>query len=299
MRGLFPGPLPRGTLAELLVYGRNFLHSAGIEAAALNARVLLQHATGLHHAELVANDDKAAEAAQAARYVESIAARARRVPVAYLVGEKEFWGRSFALNSSVLVPRPETELLIECALAFLSSATREGGISILDLGTGSGALLVTLLAECEHAFGIGIDRSRNAIAVARANAERHGVSDRAAFILADWASPLSGAFDVIVANPPYLSEEELARAAPELRAEPRDALAAGPDGLAAYRAIGPQLPALLKPRGVALLEIGASQGEAVAGLLAGAGFANPIIHRDLAGLDRCVEVKRPVNSGKG
>lgn len=276
------------TLREMLANGREMLAHAGIESAALDARLLAMKATGLDHAALVAADRHMATEQEGACYAELIAARASRIPVAYLLGTREFWGRAFAVNSSVLIPRPETEHLVEAALKHLPPS-RSG--CILDLGTGSGALLVTLLAEHKNLWGVGVDRSQAALRTARANAEAHGVAGRAAFVAGDWAEPLEGAFDLVLANPPYLTNAELKNAQAELHAEPALALAAGADGLDAYRAIAPALPHLLKPGAVALFEIGHEQGVKVTEILRGEGFESVTVHADLSGHDRLVEAR--------
>jgi release factor glutamine methyltransferase len=305
------------------VQARQRLAAAGIENAALDARVLLGHATGLDHAALIAADRRAPTPAEAARFAELIAARAARTPVAYLTGEKEFWGLAFAVGPAVLVPRPETEHLVEAALEHLktflprlrgrSGEAGEGGsvrpppsttsrspspvngggeeIRILDLGTGSGALLVSILCACRDAFGVGLDCSEAAIEVARVNAIRHCVSRRAEFLVGDWGAALGCRFDLILANPPYLTTAELAGAQGELGAEPGLALDGGADGLAAYRAIAPALPRLLKPGGIALIELGAGQGAPVTQICTAQGASHIGLRRDLAGIERVLEAR--------
>ena len=204
--------------------------------------------------------------------------------MAQILGEREFWGRAFRVTPDVLDPRPETETLVEAALGGPPAGR------LLDLGTGSGCLLVTLLAEWPEATGVGVDVSPAALAVARENAERHGVEERATFHRGDWCAGLEGRFDLIVSNPPYIADDELAQLAPEVREhEPRLALAGGPDGLDAYRRLAPELPRLLSPGGRVLLEVGAGQAAAVVTILDEAGLAVGGIRCDLGGHGRVVE----------
>jgi release factor glutamine methyltransferase len=231
---------------------------------------------------ILAADDPVPDAALAG-FDRMVAERARFRPVAQILGERSFWGRSFTVTAAVLDPRPETETLIARALA--GPPPRR----ILDLGTGTGAILVTLLAECPEARGVGTDIDPAALAVAAANAARHRVAARADFRLADWTDGLTGRFDLVVSNPPYIPEAELAALAPDVRDwEPRRALTPGPTGLESYHRIAAGLPALLADNGRALLEIGAGQGAAVAALLRAAGFA-VTLHADLDGRERVAE----------
>lgn len=217
--------------------------------------------------------------------------------MAQITGERSFWGRSFRVTADTLDPRPETETLIEAALADGPAA------QILDLGTGTGCLLVTLLAEWPSARGVGVDISASALAVAAANAGRHGVADRAAFIEGDWFTGIEGRFDVVVANPPYVAEAERSALAPEVRDhEPPHALTPiddpGGDGLGAYRRIAPDLAERLSQGGRAYLEIGATQGAAATAIFADAGFDDLAILTDLDGRDRVLCVNCVKNSAR-
>lgn len=278
------------TFGEILSRGRARLTEVGIESAALDARLLLQHTTGLDHAALASGDRRTATPGEAARYERLLAERARHIPVAYLVGEKEFYGRSFTVSPAVLIPRPETEHLVAAALAHIGVHHDDRKFRVLDLGTGSGAILVSVLAERVNAVGVGIDISADAMAQARTNAVRHGVADRALFAVGDWASSTEGEFDVVVSNPPYLTHGELETAQEELHAEPRAALDGGADGLDAYRAIVFELPRLLAPGGLALLELGAGQARDVAALCAARGLKKVEFESDLAGRARVLKV---------
>jgi release factor glutamine methyltransferase len=215
--------------------------------------------------------------------------------VAGILGTKEFHGLSFALNEATLVPRPETEILVDAALDM--AGTRAGrAFRICDLGTGSGAILIALLSELDHATGVGVDISGPALDMALANARRHGVADRTRFIHGDFSMPLDGRFDMVVANPPYIAHSDLARLQPDVRDyDPALALDGGPDGLAAFRIIAARLPALLKPGGTALVEVGAGQGDSVAALITGQGLEIRAIRPDLAGIGRVVVAEKSID----
>ncbi len=198
----------------------------------------------------------------------------------------------------MLVPRPESETVVEATLAALPD--RAAALRILDLGTGSGCLLLALLSELPRASGLGIDRSAAALALAAQNAERLGLARRAAFREGDWGRGVSGAFDVIVSNPPYVARDDAEGLAPEVRAcEPEEALFAGPDGLAAYPALAPDCARLLAPDGVVCLEIGQGQGAAVAGIMRRHGLRLVGARPDLAGIERCLILRRAGSARSG
>jgi release factor glutamine methyltransferase len=224
-------------------------------------------------------------------FVSLVARRMAHEPMGYILGEEHFFGLTFKVTRDVLIPRPDSEVLVEAALAARPDARR-----VLDCGTGSGALLLAVLSRLGEARGVGIDRSQAALGIARENAFSLGLAERSAFNLADWAQPgwaddLGGPFDLILANPPYV--EEGAQLEPSVRDhEPPGALYAGPDGLDDYRVLIPQLPVLLGPAGLAFVEIGASQADAVSAMARGRGLA-VTLHRDLAGRERVVEMAHP------
>ena len=222
-----------------------------------------------------------------ARLRAAVAARAAGRSVAHVTGRAAFWGRDFLVTDDTLAPRPETETLVEAALA-------EPFARVLDLGTGTGCLAVTLLAERPRATGVATDLSEAALAVAARNAEAHGVAARLELRRADWWEGVEGRFDLIVSNPPYVAEEEMAGLAPEVRAEPRMALTPGGDGLGAHRAIASGLARHLAPGGRVLLELGAGQGDAVAGLLRGAGLDGVALSPDMDDRDRVAGATAPV-----
>ncbi|MEM8842625.1 MAG: peptide chain release factor N(5)-glutamine methyltransferase, partial [Pseudomonadota bacterium] len=202
-------------------------------------------------------------------------------PVSHIIGKRAFWGRDFRVNRDVLDPRPETETLIARAL-------EQPAARILDLGTGSGCLLLTLLAEWPAATGAGVDVSGRALDMALRNARNLGVEDRAQLVRGSWYAPVEGVFDLIIANPPYLSDQEMGEISPELHHEPRLALSPGGDGLGAYRLIAADLFGYLAKNGRALFEIGTTQGPAVAEILKAAGLSRVSIYPDMDGRDRVV-----------
>jgi release factor glutamine methyltransferase len=263
------------------------LAAAGIAGARAEAWLLLAAATGRARAELMAASALALDAGQAAALERLVERRATREPIAYILGEKEFWSLPLAVGPAVLVPRPETETVVEAALDAVGerTATRR----VLDLGTGSGCLLLALLSELPGATGLGIDASEGALALARRNAARLDLAHRCAFRQGCWGEGLDERFDVIVSNPPYVAEREWPRLQPEIRDfEPRAALVAGPDGLAAYRALAPDCARLLAPDGWCALEIGQEQGDAVAAILGQHGLEVTARRCDLAGIERCL-----------
>jgi release factor glutamine methyltransferase len=246
----------------------------------------------LNHEDYVAHLNDMLSPEAAVRFGGVIERRLAGEPVSRIVGVREFYGRPFRIDRSTLDPRPDTETLIEAALALVDRRTP---LKLLDLGTGSGCILVTLLAELPHATGVGIDKSLAALEVARANALDLGVADRAGFVAGDWLDGVDGAFDLVVANPPYLSTAEMAGLAREVADhDPAGVLDGGPDGLVAYRGIVPRLGDVLRPGGVALFEIGPAQAGPVSRLLVEAGLApeeQPWL--DLAGRPRVVGGRRP------
>ena len=281
------------TIAEALRAAAERL-SATSDTARLDAEVLMAHALGVTRSDLLLRHLRGPVPPGFAALVER---RAGHEPVAYITGTQDFFGLTLHVSPAVLIPRGDSEVLVEAALAARADARR-----VLDCGTGSGALLLAVLHALPQASGVGIDASAAALDVARANAAALGLAQRADVVLADWHQPrwadaLGGPFDLVLANPPYVEAD--ARLAPSVRDhEPASALFAGPDGLDAYRALIPQLPALLAPGGAALVEIGAAQGAAVAAIADAAGLAVRL-HRDLAGRDRVLELKIPLGKAGG
>jgi release factor glutamine methyltransferase len=250
------------------------LREAGIETPELDARVLLCHAARLTHETYIARARETLPADAAPRLQRAIARRLARWPVARITGAREFYGRSFILGKDTLDPRPDTETLIEAALDIVRErGWQQKPLKLLDLGTGSGCILVTLLAELPFAEGLGTDLSPGALATAAANASAHGVAARAAFAAADWLDGISGKFDLVLSNPPYISTGKIAGLAKEVAAhDPHLALDGGPDGLGAYRRIAMRARDILNKNGRLLVEIGAGQGKDVAAIFARAGL---------------------------
>jgi len=275
------------TAAEALAAAAARLQAAGIEGAAGDARKLLAFGMGIGADRLTLHLMDAMTPGAEARFEVALGARLRRQPVAQIIGERMFWGRRFRVTPDVLDPRPETEGVIAAALA--ADFAR-----VLDLGTGSGAILLTLLAERPDATGIGTDLSEPALAVARLNAEALGIASRVSVQRSDWFSEVVGRFDLIVSNPPYIAEAEMAGLAPDvLTWEPRMALTPGGDGLDAYRAIAAGVRPHLKPGGRLVVEIGPTQGAAVAGFFAAAGLLDVDVRPDFDGRDRIVTARAP------
>lgn len=263
---------------------------AGLPDARPDARFLTLHALALTPLDLTLRGHEPLGVAGAEALREAAARRLAGEPVARILGEWEFWGLPFLLSPETLVPRPDTESVVEAALRLVPE--RERPLRLADLGTGSGCILVALLHERPNAFGLGLDRSMEALITARRNAAANGVGARAAFLRGSWLDALAGPFDLIVSNPPYIAAPVIATLDPEVRRhDPRAALDGGPDGLDAYRAILSGLarrPGLLAPRGALVLEIGYDQGEALTALAREAGFAGARVGRDLAGHERVV-----------
>ena len=275
------------TAAEAMAAATSRLRAAGVPDPARDARLLLAHAASVDAARitLIAPEEIAPEIAE--RFDQLIALRAVRVPVSQLVGMRAFYGRDFRINRHVLDPRPETETLIDLALS------RPFG-RVLDLGTGSGCILVTLLAERGDVTGVGVDLSEDACLQASANAVQHDVAGRATILQSDWFERVDGRFDLIVSNPPYLAATEMAEVAPALRDhEPQMALTDGLDGLSAYRIIAGEAQGFLTVGGRVLVESGWQQGDAVCDIFRRAGWAQVELAHDLDGRPRVVCASEP------
>lgn len=266
--------------------------AATSETAAFEARTIVGHVLGLDLTGLVVGGGREVAAEGLAVIVALARRRLAGEPIQRVIGEADFYGRSFLLAPATLVPRPDTESLIETALAELAGVARP---VVADLGVGSGAILVTLLCERDDAVGVGSDLSEEALVTARANAARHGVAERAGFVCGSYASMLArDAFDAVVSNPPYIATATIATLDAEVRLhDPRLALDGGDDGLDAYRAIAVEAGFCLKRGGLLVVEIGWDQGAAVAALVAEAGFEGVVVRPDLAGRDRVVVARKP------
>jgi len=270
--------------------------TAGLDSPELDARILVGHALSLDHAALTAADTRILQAGDRSTIAALAGRRLAREPVARIVGSKEFWSLMLRIEPATLVPRPETETVVETALAAVdASGPRARMLRIADLGTGSGALLLALLTELPNAIGIGTDTSLGALHVARDYTQRLGLA-RAAFVACDMGVALRGAFDLIVSNPPYIASADIAALAPEVRDfDPHFALDGGHDGLDCYRAIAAAAPMLLKPTGALVVELGAGQAQAVAALFASAGLTPSPPRMDLRGTPRALIATRGLN----
>ena len=279
-------PQEAPTLRALLEGAAARLKAAGIDSARLDARILAGAALGYSRDQLLIHAAEPAPTAALPRFEALLARRLDREPVSRILGRREFWSLEFALTPDTLDPRPDSETLVE---AVLELAPRHRPLALLDLGTGSGCLLLALLSELPLALGVGIDRSAGAVAAASANAERLGLTGRARFQRADWRDGVSGRYDIILSNPPYIPDGDIPGLEPEVaRFDPLAALAGGTDGLDAYRLLAPMLPDLLTEPGTVAFEVGAGQAAAVAALLEAAGLLPAGSRRDLAGIERCV-----------
>jgi release factor glutamine methyltransferase len=270
-----------------------FFRLNGIAEAEADARLLLGHALHLERAQLLAQSDRLLEALEVNAITLPAARRLKREPVARILGHKEFWSLPLAVTPAVLVPRPETETVVEAALdTILRNGLRLEKLRVLDIGTGSGALLLALLKELPNATGVGTDISSAALEIARANAQRNGLAGRCGFIACNIADSAIGAFDIIVANPPYIRSGDLAGLEPEVRDyDPKIALDGGNDGLDGYRAIAAATKRLLVPDGRLIVELGAGQERAVRALFTKAGFTVATARKDLGGIPRALNVR--------
>lgn len=282
---------PPHTVASILREVAEALAEARFDEARRRARRLLAAALGLSQEEVFARTDRMVTEAERKRIAEMLRRALKHEPLSRIQGKREFWGLEFALSRDTLDPRPETETVVEAVIVRFPE--RDRPCRFLDLGTGSGCLLLALLTEYPRAYGVGVDRAWGAAVTARANAMRLGPADRASFAVGDWAAAIGGKFDAIVTNPPYIPTAELAALPPEVRDfDPLRALDGGLDGLEAYRRIARDLPRLLAPGGIFACEVGAGQDGAVEGILAGHGFTIDAVVPDLAGIARCI-VARP------
>ena len=286
----FPVGLDASVDAARRHLAREF-RSQGLDSPELDARVLVGHALGLDHAGLVSQSRRALSSDEATAVATLAARRLAREPVARIVGYKEFWGLPFRLNADTLLPRPESETVVEAALAAVGHR-RSDALRIADLGTGTGALLVALLSELPGAFGVGTDISLAALDCARENAMACGVGGRAAFVACDYGAGLAGRLDLLVSNPPYVARGDIATLQSEVRDfDPRRALDGGPDGLDGYRVIAADAQRLLSPSGILVLELGQGQLTAVSALFAARGLAPMATKHDLSDVVRALVLR--------
>lgn len=266
------------------------LAAAGGDTPELDARLLLAAACDIDDVALIAEPEMLVPATALSRLEVMVERRLAGEPVSRILGCREFWGLAFHLNSATLDPRPDSETIIEAVLRVAGDTTAP--LHILDLGTGTGCLLLALLSEYKQAQGLGVDVSETAIDAADENAVRLGLAGRASFVQGDWANGLTGHYDVIVSNPPYIPSADIDRLSPEVRQfDPVTALDGGADGLDPYRHLMPEIRRLLAPEGFGVLEFGEGQGADIAAIARMAGLTVCGLHSDLAGLERVIIVK--------
>jgi release factor glutamine methyltransferase len=284
------------TLSSAWAAAAKRLKAAGVESPAIDARLLLETAAEVGRADILADPHRPLSLEADQRLAELVARRERREPVSQILGRRGFWNILLRVSRDVLTPRPDTETLVEAALA---AFPKERRFTILDLGVGSGALLLAVLAERPGAKGLGVDISDEALAVARENAANLGLAGRVALLRGDWTLGLADeSFDLVLANPPYIPSSDIAALQPEVRDhEPRLALDGGPDGLEAYRRLAPEILRVLRPQGVFIVEMGPDQSDRVRALFEAAGAESLIVHPDLAGRSRALAgVKKPLGN---
>ena len=280
--------MPPDQLAALLAAATARLKAAGSDTPTLDARLLLQAAAHLTREDLILGPDRSLTPEQLSAFDGFVARRESHEPVSRILGEREFYGRVFRVTPATLDPRPDTETIIEAALKVMPKAAR-----LLDLGTGTGAIAITLLAERPDAIGVATDLSPDALAVARENAARLGAADRLTLLEGSWFTPVSGAFDIILSNPPYIPADEIAGLAPDVRNfDPALALSGGTDGLDPYRTIAAGAGVHLDGGGHVLVEIGAGQAGDVETIFAAHRFRTAGRHSDLGGHIRCLGFNR-------
>ena len=282
------------TIRRMLAWIAQDFGALGIATSRLDAEILVGHALGLPRVKLYLDLDRPLDGAELAAIKALVVRRRKREPIAYITGVREFYRRSFEVGPSVLIPRPDTETLIERALELLPV---DAAARVLDLCTGSGAIALTLAAERPQSHVTATDLSAAALDVARRNAEKLGVSDRCTFLEGDLFAPLPAAarFELIVDNPPYIPEPELETLQPEIQKfEPRLALASGPDGLVHLRRLCAETASYLEPGGSLLFELGAGQAADVLQLLDAQGLSEVRAHKDLGGIERVVEARKPL-----
>lgn len=281
------------TVRAILGEAGALLAERGVDSPRLSAQLLMAAVLGLGRPELILSANRILTPVEEERFRDLAARRGQGEPLAYILGEKEFYGLCFAVNRNVLIPRPETELLVDRSLTLFDPAAP---LRFADLGTGSGCLAVTIAAHFPKATGVALDISPGALATARKNAQRHGVSDRLEFLESDFSLLRKdpGPFDLIVSNPPYVTEAQMRDLSHEVADfEPRGALASGPDGLDAIRTVAAVAREKLRPGGVLLMEMGWTQGPAAQKLLSSPplSFTSVAILKDLASLDRVAEAR--------
>jgi release factor glutamine methyltransferase len=296
MRDVLPGLKAGVSLQQACELLTQAFRAAGIDDPQADARILAAHALHLTRAQIISQAERELDQ----REIDAIAARATRrlarEPVSRILGSREFWGLDLTIDPSVLDPRPDTETVVEAALDWIATRhLKNEKLRVLDIGVGSGALLLALLSELPAAQGVATDKSAAVLKLARGNAQRLGFADRCTFVACNFTDALRGPFDLIVSNPPYISSADIPALAPEVRNhDPLLALDGGEDGLAAYRAIASDALRLLAPRGRLVVELGQGQADSVSAIMHAAGLSiEAPIHRDLGGINRALCATTP------
>ena len=282
-------------LRSIIINSTNELIKSGSESARLDATILLAHILGVTREYLILEEERIINDEELEKFNILLKKRINKEPIAYIIGKKEFWGLDFIVNHATLIPRPDSETLVEAALERanillkLKENLKVKNLTILDIGTGTACLLISLLRELPTAFGIGVDISKEALQVANKNAEIHGVKNRTQFINSDWCKNINGKFDLIISNPPYIASSDEPSLMPDVALyEPHYALFSGVDGLDSYRELSAQIGGKLNQGGFALFEVGDGQAETVSLMLSENGFRVDEIKKDLSGIKRCV-----------
>lgn len=279
------------TIKHTLHEATHRLQQAGSESPRLDARVLLKHVTGWTDEEILAHPKRQLSLEQHAAYESVVARREKNEPVAYITGIKEFWGLDFQVNPATLTPRPDSEVLVSAVLATFSG-TEEIPQTLLDIGTGSGCLLIALLNEWPDAIGIGVDIQPGAARQAKVNAESIGVGSRCFCLVASWTEAIAGRFDCVISNPPYIKESDLDNLSADVKCwEPRKALVAGADGLDAYRALAGVVKKVIAENGCFFLEMGQGQSKEIKRIMQDEGWQHIKTYHDLAGIARCQQYR--------
>lgn len=283
------------TLGTLMTEAVAALRDAGIENARMDARILLSDAAGVDSSRIAAWPEDTVTMDKAKTFRNMVARRLKHEPVSRILGQRDFWRHSFRLSPETLDPRPDSETIVELALDWLEDANAP---TVLDFGTGTGCLLLSIIGDLQNASGLGVDISEGAVTCARENANRLGLADQVEFRVSDWDSAITdaerkGRFDLIVSNPPYITQADMEKLSPEVRQyDPRLALTDEGDGLGAYRILSQAAFSLVKPAGFVIFEIGQGQEKDVSRLLVEAGFVGIEYREDLGGIVRCVAAKK-------
>ena len=282
--------MPNPSLRIIITNATNELLKSSSESARLDATILLGYVLGISRERLILDDERIVSDDELKKFNILLKKRVNKEPIAYIIGKKEFWGLDFIVNHATLIPRPDSETLVEAALkrANLLLGQNED-LTILDIGTGTACLLISLLWELQAAAGVGVDISEDALQIASKNAEIHGVKNRTQFIKSNWCENINRKFDLIISNPPYIASQDKLSLMPDVALyEPHSALFSGVDGLDSYRELSAQVGERLNCGGFVLFEVGAGQAEQVSLLLEEKGLKIDEVKKDLNGIKRCV-----------